>query len=394
RFLPGVDPREFHVRLSAALAARRTGTHVVGLTAVGPAVAWLDGEILVDNRDPEPGRWFFGSGSKERRTEIHLVAGEQHELVIEYERPPGAQLAGLRFGCQSPLGDDPIGDAVAAALAADVAIVVVGTDGDVETEGVDRRSYGLPGNQEELVRRVVEANQRTIVVVNAGAAHDLAWASDVPALVWGWFGGMAMGEAMAEVLLGDAEPGGRLPFTVPVSVEDAPCDIGRPDPPGRLRYTEGRLVGHRWYEARGTDPAWWFGQGCSYTTFEWGGPVVPATVGPGEDFTVGLTVTNTGPRRGSEVVFVWVGRPDASRDEPRWRLAGWTKVMLDRGASTEAVVPVDARALRRWQRADGVAPFSAGSGSWVWDEGSVEVRVARHAGDPGTVVSLRLGSPV
>jgi len=390
RFSRDVDPRNFRARITASLTALHTGVHIVGLTSVGPSVAWLDGEVLIDNRHPKPGRWFFGWGSKEVRTEVPLTAGERHELVIEYERPPEAQLAGLRFGCQPPLGDDPIGAAAHAAATADVAIVVVGTDGDVETEGIDRRSYGLPGDQDELVRRVAAANPRTVVVVNAGAAHDLPWAGDVPALVWSWFGGMAMGEALAAVLTGDAEPAGRLPFTAPTALIDAPCDISRPDPPGELRYTEGRLVGHRWYDTNGMGAAWWFGQGGSYTTFSWGEPFVPAAAAAGQAFSVRVPVANTGARAGSDVVFAWIGRAAPADGEPRWQLAGWTKVMVGPGASVDADVLIDPRVLRRWLPNPGSAPFTRGSGRWVTDPGEVLVRIARHAGDPGRVSAVEL----
>ena len=189
---------------------------------------------------------------------------------MSYDRPPGPPVGGFRIRIGEPMGDDPIGDAAALAASADAAVVVVGTDADIECEGFDRGSFALTGEQDELVRRVAAANPRTAVVVNAGAAVDLPWLDDVGAVLLTWFPGMAGGEALAAVLAGDREPSGRLPVTVPIRIEDAPCDITRPDPPGHLPYTEGLDVGHRSYLRRGLTPRAWFGEGGSYTTLRVG----------------------------------------------------------------------------------------------------------------------------
>src|SRR5262249_28933115 len=163
-----------------------------------------------------------------------------------------------------------------------------------------------------------------------------------PAIVWSWFGGMAIGEALARVLVGEDEPSGRLPFTIPKRVEDAPCDISQASPPGELHYTEGSCVGHRWYQANAIEPAWWFGEGGSYTTFEWGAPVLPATATAGAPFAVNVPVTNTGDRVGHDVVLMWVGRRGPTSDgRPPWQLAGFAKVGVEPGATVSAAVEID-----------------------------------------------------
>ena len=209
---------------------------------------------------------------------------------------------------------------------------MVGTDEEWETEGRDRRTMGLPGTQDALVRAVAAANPRTVVVVNAGAAVDLPWADDVAAVLVAWFPGMAAGEALARVLVGDDEPGGRLPITVPVSVEDAPCTISHAEPPGELHYTEGILVGHRWYLTKAVEPRWWFGQGQGYTTFAWGLPAAPASWVPGGPLTVTLPITNSGTRAGAEVVQAYLRRPSSTVARPAWVLGGFAKARIDVGA--------------------------------------------------------------
>ncbi len=376
RFSPAVDPDRFHVTARATIVAPRTGTYVLGLTSVGPARVTFDGTLVIDTVEAGPGSSFFGFGGAELTAEIELEAGASGELVVQYPRPEN-QLAGFRVGLRAPLGDDPIGRAAAAAAGADVAVVVVGTDEEWETEGRDRQTMSLPGEQDELVRRVVEANPNTVVVVNAGAAVDLPWADLVPAILVAWFPGMAGGEALARVLVGDDEPGGRLPFTVPSDLADAPCDISRADPAGQLRYTEGLLVGHRWYLTHDVEPRWWFGQGLSYTTFSWGSPVAPGSWSLGSPLVVTVPVANTGRRLGTEVVQAYLRRPASTLARPRSVLGGFANVRLGAGAAAEVTVEIDLAALRHWD----------GTG-WVIEPGPLEIRVARSAGDPGQVVNV------
>ena len=212
-----------------------------------------------------------------------------------------------------PEPDDAFERAVAAAAAADAAVVVIGLDGDWETEGRDRDHLDLPGRQVELVRAVAAAQPRTVVVVVAGAPVDLSWADEVPAVLWGWYPGQEGGRALADVLTGAVEPGGRLPCTLPRRLEDTPAFLDTPPDPGVLRYQEGVFCGHRWYDARHIEPAFPFGHGLGYTTFAIGTPQVPSdAVAPGADVVVEVPVTNTGDRAGAEVVQLYVGDDTAT----------------------------------------------------------------------------------
>ncbi len=353
------------MKATTTLTARGTGPHALEIVSVGECTLSIDGEVVLRTDPSQSSTTFFGYGTEPVQTTVDLVGGEPHHLEVDYERRRGPAVGGFRIRIGEPLGDDPIGDAAALAASADAAVVIVGTDADIECEGFDRGSFALAGEQDELVRRVAAANPRTAVVVNAGAAVDLPWLDDVGAVVLAWFPGMAGGEALAAVLAGDREPSGRLPLTVPVRIEDAPCDIARPDPPGHLPYTEGLDVGHRSYLRRGLTPRAWFGEGGSYTTFEWGDAAAPESWAPGSPLEVEVTVTNTGARRGVEVVQAYVGEPQV--------LAGFTKVMLEPVETQVVAVTIDPTALRRWDASRG----------WVTDGGPCRVRLARSAGDPG-----------
>jgi beta-glucosidase len=368
RFAAGVDPLQFHARGTTTLTARRTGRHELEMVSVGECTLSIDGEVVLRTDSSQSSKLFFGFGTKPVRTTVDLVDGDSHYVEVDYDRLPGLPVGGFRIRIGEPLGDDPISEAAALAASADAAVVVVGTDSDIECEGFDRRSFALTGAQDELVRRVAAANPRTTVVANAGGAVDLPWLDDAGAVLLTWFPGMAGGEALAAVLAGDREPSGRLPVTVPVRIEDAPCDITLPDPPGHLPYTEGLDVGHRFYLRRGLTPRAWFGEGGSYTTFEWGDAAAPDSWFPGCPLEVSLTVTNTGARRGVEVVQAYVGEPAV--------LGGFTKVTLEPAETQVVPVTIDPTALRHWD---------AGRG-WVTDAGPWPIRLARSAGDPGHTI--------
>jgi beta-glucosidase len=232
----------------------------------------------------------------------------------------------------------------------------------------------------------VAANPRTVVVVNAGAAVDLPWADDVPAILQWWFPGMAGGEALARVLVGDVDPGGRLPMTVPFDVADAPCDISHADPPGQLRYTEGLDVGHRWYLSSGITPRWWFGHGLSYAPCSWGRASGPARWEVGDEpILLRVPVTNPGHRAGTEVVQAYLRRPGSSVDRPAWVFGGSTKVEVGPSETVEVDVAIDPATLRHWD-VDGSA--------WAIEPGPLEVRIARSAGDPGDVVTVEIVEPL
>jgi beta-glucosidase len=375
RFAAGIDPLQFHATATTTLTARCTGPHELELVSVGECTLSIDDEVMLRTDPSQSSSIFFGFATKPVRTTVDLVGGQPHRLEVSYDRPSGPPVGGFRIRIGEPTGDDPIGDAAALATSADAAVVVVGTDADIECEGFDRSSFGLPGDQNALVRRVAAANPRTVVVVNAGAAVDLSWLDDVGAVLLTWFPGMAGGEALAAVLAGDREPSGRLPVTVPTRIEDAPCDITRPDPPGHLPYTEGLDVGHRFYLRRGRMPRAWFGEGGSYTTFEWGDTAAPESWSPGCPLEVGVTVTNTGARRGVEVVQAYVGEPEV--------LGGFTKVTLEPAETQVVPVMIDPTALRHWH---------AGRG-WVTGAGPWPVRLARSAGDPGISITVEITPP-
>jgi beta-glucosidase len=274
---------------------------------------------------------------------VEIAAGEAVPVVYQYDvtsSPLGGLMTALQLNLEPPHGTDDAEIAKAASVAAscDYAVVVVGTTAETESEGIDRDTLALPGRQDDLVRAVAAANPRTIVVVNSGAPVLLPWADDVPAVLLTWFGGQEYGSALADVLLGEAEPGGRLPVTWPAAEHGLPSV--RPDG-GVLSYDEGLFIGYRAYDRDGRAPRFPFGHGLGYTT--WAFESISAQIG-----AVHVALRNTGARRGRQVVQVYASRPDSAIERPVKWLAGFATVDADPGEAVSVRVPVAERAFQHW----------------------------------------------
>jgi beta-glucosidase len=219
-------------------------------------------------------------------------------------------------------------------------VVVVGTTEQVESEGFDRKSLALPGRQDELVARVAAANSRTVVVVNAGSPVLMPWADDVAAILLTWFPGQEAGAALADVLLGVTEPGGRLRTTWPRREEDCPVLTISPQD-GVVTYDEGIFMGYRGWLRSGNTPLYAFGHGLGYTSWDYDDIAVDGTEAV-------VTLTNSGARAGREVVQVYLapGASDPNRPE-RW-LAGFANVCARPGETVTVRVPLPPRAFQIW----------------------------------------------
>ncbi len=297
---------------------------------------------------------------------VHLVATLQNIRAGAY----GSFARGeLRHRPPGPGVEDEIAEAVAAAAVADLVVVVVGTNDEVESEGWDRTDLALPGRQDELVERVLDVAPDAVVVVNAGAPVLLPWLDRARTVLWSWFPGQECGHALADVLTGVTEPAGRLPWTLPARVEDVPVPHAVPQD-GVVAYAEGVHVGYRSWERSGAGPAAPFGHGLGWTGVGYADGAGPHAADVG--WVVAVTVPTDGARPGTEVVQVYVEPPTAGTDRPvRW-LAGFATTHLDAGRSATVTVPVPARALRTWD---------VPRGRWSTPAGEYRLRVGRSVRD-------------
>ncbi len=309
------SPGDWSMRVRGTVVPDETGLFQLALAQAGLARLLVNDEVVLDgftNRPPPGGTEFFGQASQDLLADVHFEKDVPVDVVVEYAFTD-TSLAGFRVGFRTPDGDALLERAVAAAGAADVAIVCVGTSAETETEGHDRTTLALPGRQAELIRRVAAVNDRTVVVVNAAAPIGMEWAADVAAVLQCWFGGQEMAGGLVDVLVGTADPGGRLPTTLPMRLEHAPSHANFPGENGELRYGEGLFMGYRGYEHNAIAPRFAFGHGLSYTSFDLGEPTVSTkTHRSGGTVTVTVPVTNVGSRRGSEVVQCYVAPASAA----------------------------------------------------------------------------------
>jgi beta-glucosidase len=241
--------------------------------------------------------------------------------------------------------------AVRAAGGADVAVVIAGLNHDkfLDAESADRKDLKLPYKQDELIRRVVAVNPRTVVVLFGGGPVEMGpWLSRVPAVVQAWYPGMEGGNALARVLFGDVNPSGKLPCTFPKRLEDSPAHALGAYPGENLtvRYKEGLLVGYRWFDAKKIEPLFPFGHGLSYTSFRYSGlRLVEDAGGKAPALAVVFDLVNTGARAGAEVAQVYVSDESPSLPRPPKELKGFRKVFLKAGERQTVSLPLERSAF-------------------------------------------------
>lgn len=274
-----------------------------------------------------------------------------------------------RSACDAAL----IAEAVAAARAASVAIVFAGLPGLYESEGFDREHMRLPEQHDCLIDAVCAANSNTVVVLSNGAPVEMPWIAGAAAIVEGYLAGQAGGAAVADVLFGIANPGGKLAETFPLRQSDVPADRWFPGSGRQVQYREGLYVGYRYFDSAGAPVLFPFGHGLSYTTFEYANLAFSSPeFEEGGRLDVTFEVKNTGDRDGSEVVQVYVHHLESSVYRPEQELRAFTKVRLGEGEAQRVTLTLDDSAF---------AFYDTGRGRWAVETGEVEVRIGASSRD-------------
>ncbi len=343
---------QISARWTGSLVPPATGLYTLSLTCLGSARLWVDDQRVIDAPWPGAGgrdieQLWTGGGAQIREAPVALVAGQPVSVRLEYagDLPEMhfAFNAQIRLGWQPPIDIDLPDIQAAAEVAAgcDVAVVVART---FEGESMDRPDIALPNRQGALIRAVAAANPRTVVVLmNAGPVAVADWEGVVPAIVEAWYAGQEQGAALARVLCGDVNPGGKLPLTFPRSLAETLLRTPEqyPGAAGAVHYTEGLAVGYRGYDQLGLEPQYAFGHGLSYTRFDYEDLAITPAVSDGvQPIDVAFTLRNVGARAGVEVAQVYLELPKAADAPPR-RLAGWARVALEAGEARRVTVVLD-----------------------------------------------------
>jgi beta-glucosidase len=349
---PGVNPSGWSVALTGTVNLPAAGQYAMSLSFTGTASVSIDGTQVFASQTN------FGGVS---RATVTLPAGSS-TISVNYADSIPFGNDGITLGWQPPA--DLLGQAVDLARKSSVAVVFAS---NFETEGADLAAIDLPDSENALISAVAAVNPNTVVVLNTGSAVTMPWLNQVKGVLEAWYPGQDDGNAIAAVLFGDVNPSGKLPVTFPASLAQVPASTAAqwPGVGGQVQYSEGVLVGYRWYSTEGITPLFPFGYGLSYTSFAFS----HLSVRPGRDgYLVSALVTNTGRRSGSDVAQLYVGDP-AVTGEPAEQLKGFQRVTLAPGQATRVTFTVSRHDFAWW------------NGHWEVTPGSYALMVGDSSAD-------------
>jgi beta-glucosidase len=345
----------FSVRWTGKIKAPQTDTYVFSCVSDGARIL-LDGKPFMD---------VSGTGTKS----VKIQAGETHDLVVEYRHLSGPSTIQFTWGKEQNSLTNEEAKQIAKA---DLVVASVGFNPSLEREGSDR-SYDLPTEQTDLLRRIRHLNPRVLVVLNGGGNVGMdKWIDGVYGLMHAWYPGQNGNTAVAEAIFGDLNPSGRLPDTFEKKWEDSPASgnfPGTADNGGRVDYKEGIYVGYRWFDKQNIAPRYPFGYGLSYTTFSMHDLKLNK-----QDAKIDATVevSNTGKRTGAEVVQLYVRPINSSLDRPVQELKGFARVELKPGETKTVSIPLNA---------DSFATYDDKAHAWITPHGHYEIAVGASSRD-------------
>lgn len=350
-----------HVTLQADIVPLASGLHTLLFEGKGKARLLIDGKEALQSNNSQEG--------DVARSEVNLQAGQTYSFELQYDGSShftlGWEAPGLQFATEQ--------EYAALAQQADAVLYFGGLTHNEDREGDDRADMKLPGAQDEVIAALTKANPDTVVFLVAGSAVEMPWVEQADTIVWGWYGGMEAGHAYARTLLGQVNPGGKMPITLPVMIEHtAPLALDDYNEKTSL-YKEGVFIGYRWFEQQNIEPLFPFGHGLSYTSFAIGDLQLPEQVTAGtEEIPVSVTVKNTGDRAGAEVVQLYLGDAQASVERPKKELKGFHKVHLEPGESQTVTINLTPRDLAFWD---------VHTDDWLVEPGQFNVYIGSSSSD-------------
>ncbi|KAJ7135038.1 glycoside hydrolase family 3 protein [Mycena crocata] len=385
---PGLSPA-WTIKLTGHLTVEKSCPFELGLTVSGRAKLWVNGDLTIDNWTSQtPGDFFYGQGTIEEKAIIALEAQTPVDILVEYTNTSPtkdgdeeissqpALMLGVRLGGCEKIDDEvAIETAVNLAAKSDAVLFVAGLTPEWESEGFDRPTLSLPGRQDELISKIAAANPNTVVCVQAGSATSMPWVTDVAGVIQAWYLGNEVGNAIGDIVWGKVNPGGRLPLSFPVRIEDTPAYLNQHSENGKIQYREDLFVGYKHYHARGIQPLFEFGFGLSYTKFTFSNLLVSdAESGEtGLKFTVSLTVKNDGLVAGSEVAQVYISYPEIGLTTPIHQLRGFAKANdVAPGDSQHLVIDMDQYALAWWD---------SNKNAWTVSPGKYVINIGASSAD-------------
>lgn len=342
------------IRWTGVLKPIASGSYTLGLKTDDGCRLFLDGKKLIDS-------WTERSAQMDHAV-VDLEAGKEYHLQVEYFDNGGQCFAGLYW--KAPQIDNTnrlaqFGDAGKAARECDVTVAVLGINKSIEREGQDRYSLELPVDQQEFIQELYKVNPNTVVVLVAGSSLAVNWMDEhIPAILNAWYPGEQGGSAVAEVLFGDYNPGGRLPLTYYNSLDELPA-------------FDDYSVKNRTYQYFEGKPLYEFGYGLSYTKFKYKNKGI--AVGD-EVINVNFEISNTGKYSGDEVAQVYVRYPETGTYMPIKQLRGFSRVNVDKGKTKKVTISIPKKDLRYWDEKSGRFVTPEGQYTFMVGASSEDIR--------------------
>ena len=357
-----------HLTMTAKIKPLTTGLHHLKVESFGSFELKINGDTVITHQVSAKSL----SNDKEVSSltrDIELTAGESYAFEIKYD---GSNHFTLGWNAPGELFSSEA-EYIAAAKKADAVIYFGGLSHGDDRESIDRPDMKLPNSQDEIISKLLAANEKTVVFLVAGSAVEMPWVEQANAIVWGWYGGMEAGHAFADILTGDVNPSGKMPITLPARLEyTAPIALKDYNAKESL-YTEGVFIGYRWFEQQNIKPTFVFGHGLSYTQFDLTDIALSAiNTTADEGITVTAMVKNTGDVAGAEVVQLYLHDIESSVERPAKELKGFAKVYLAPGESKQISISLNKRDLSFWDIT---------TNNWNAESGSFEVMLGSSLSD-------------
>lgn len=358
-FTPGL---RYSFRTVTHLTPNSSGDHIFSLASCGPSRLLVEGEEIITLMDRVEGSprsdAFMGYGSPEERQSMSMKAGQRYEVIVECisreiteipvdftkELYRDEVMDGARLGFMEEEKRDLIAEAEELAGKVDTVVLLVGRSIEWETETCDIPSMTLPGPQDELVRRVLTANPKTIIVNQSGTQISMPWLDQASTIIQAWYQGQELGNALVDVITGHTAPSGKLPVTWPRRIEDMPAFKTWPGKDGVLEYKEEIFIGYRHFDKYNIKPLFPFGYGLSYTTFEYVDASISDTTFHGH-VQVKITIKNAGKIAAKESLQVYVGQQNPIISRPVKELKGFMTARLNPNESKEVACTLDKYSL-------------------------------------------------
>ncbi|MFA5330363.1 MAG: glycoside hydrolase family 3 C-terminal domain-containing protein [Prolixibacteraceae bacterium] len=359
----GIPADNFSVRWTGVIKVPATGNYTFYLRSDDGSRLLIDNVELISQWNDQ--------AATTKSAIIHLTKDQLYNIRLEYYE--AAADAEIKMGYQ--LLDFDNSPAVLAAKNADAAVVCVGFNSNSESEGFDR-PFQLPDLQDSLINAVARVNPKTIVILNAGGnVATESWITNAGALLHAWYAGQEGGTAIGEILFGLTNPSGKLPVSLEKKWEDNPVFNSYYDPDGdkHVAYTEGLMVGYRYYDTKNVEPLFPFGFGLSYTTFDYSNlKISPSTTDNPNSVEVSFDLTNTGGMAGSEVAQLYIHQNISSVIRPEKELKGFSKIYLNPGETQTVSMKLDSTSF---------SYFKTDKNAFGYDPGIFEIRIGASSKD-------------